>query len=79
MTQHNTCGTCDTTWTGLAPCHCGACHHTFSGISLFDLHRRGSVCADPSELLVGGDALRLIGGVWRAPAMDETTWTDAAS
>lgn len=27
--------------------HCGTCHHTFSGVSLFDAHRIGGVCHHP--------------------------------
>lgn len=25
-------------------CHCGACHKTFVGITVFDEHRRGGQC-----------------------------------
>jgi hypothetical protein len=46
-----------------AQCHCGACHETFSGITLFDRHRRDGKC-----LLIPADMpmrLKEVRGVWR--------------
>lgn len=62
------CPRCDATWTGLAVCHCGACHRTFSGLTLFDAHRRGGKCADPA-----GVDLRVVDGIWRYPERDRET------
>jgi hypothetical protein len=45
-----------------AQCHCSACHETFSGITLFDRHRRNGECRRPGDL---GIELRRIRGVWR--------------
>lgn len=43
------CGRCKKTWTGLARCHCGACHETFAGIKAFDSHQvGGNPCLDPA-------------------------------
>lgn len=67
----HTCGTCPATWTGIGPCHCSGCHITWSGIRLFDTHRRADRCLDPASMLTGGEPLRLVDGVWRAPEMDE--------
>lgn len=45
------CIVCAATWTGTAPCHCTACHVTFTVIELFDAHRTGrgphGGCLDP--------------------------------
>jgi hypothetical protein len=48
--------------------HCGACHHTFSGVSAFDRHRRGGECINPRDLGLHADPR----GVWRYPAPDPT-------
>jgi hypothetical protein len=49
-----TCPTCTREWTGLAECHCGACHRHFGSLATFDGHRTGPdfnrVCSDPSTL-----------------------------
>lgn len=48
--------------------HCSVCHHTLSGITAFDLHRRGGACLSP--LAIGLHADRR--GVWRYPGPDPT-------
>lgn len=70
-TPPNTCSTCPAAWTGTSPCHCSGCHVTFSGIGLFDTHRRADRCLDPSALMAGGEPLRLVDGVWRSPEMSD--------
>ncbi len=45
-------------------CHCATCKQTFSGITLFDQHRRAGRCRDPRDM----KGLRLVKGVWRMPA-----------
>jgi hypothetical protein len=53
------CGGCGERWTGLTPCHCPACHRTFSGITAFDKHRDGNHargtrhCLDPATMRSG--------------------------
>jgi len=42
--------------------HCGACHHTFGGVSGFDRHRRDGRCLDPVSL-----GLSEVKRVWRWP------------
>lgn len=64
------CPRCDATWTGLSVCHCSGCHHTFSGIGLFDKHRRRDQCVDPATM---GGELRLVDGIWRYPERDSAT------
>ncbi|WP_420855008.1 hypothetical protein [Rhodococcus pseudokoreensis] len=44
-----TCTKCEATWGGMHTCHCSGCHHTFSSLSAFDLHRRGDQCRTPSD------------------------------
>jgi hypothetical protein len=44
------CGACPREWTGLAECHCGACHEHFGGITAFDAHRGGGDCHKPGRL-----------------------------
>lgn len=53
--------------------HCGCCHHTFSGPSVFDDHRRAGSCVLPGRLVESGD------GIWRFPASGTGSWrsTDA--
>lgn len=46
--------------------HCGVCHVTFGGPSLFVRHRRGGACVDPTEL-----GMTKIGEVWRIPMSEE--------
>jgi len=48
--------------------HCGACHHTFGGITGFDRHRRAGECINPRDLGLHADPR----GVWRQPAPDPT-------
>jgi hypothetical protein len=43
--------------------HCGACHHTWAGVTGFDEHRRGDRCLSPAEIGHTTDAH----GVYRAP------------
>jgi hypothetical protein len=43
------CAKCDSRWGGFNTAHCGACHHTFTGVEAFDRHRRGGRCASPAE------------------------------
>jgi hypothetical protein len=66
-----TCGGCAATWSGASRAHCSGCHRTFSGLSLFDQHRRRSLCADPAELLDRGEPLRLLEGVWHGREASE--------
>lgn len=60
LTTHAACGK---SWKqrGNRTGHCSGCHQTFEGTTLFDLHRRGGVCADPKEMTVGGKPLRFDG------------------
>lgn len=51
--------------------HCGSCHHTLSGITAFDRHRRGGVCLSPLAIGLRADHK----GVWRFPAPDATKRT----
>lgn len=57
LTTHAACGK---SWKqrGNRTGHCSGCHETFEGVTLFDLHRRGGVCADPKEMTVAGKPLR---------------------
>lgn len=54
----NTCGGCDSTWTGANMAHCRACCVTFSSVVLFDLHRQGGHCTDPAGIVYGEDHTR---------------------
>lgn len=65
------CGGCDQRWTGMAPCHCSACHLTWSGITLFDRHRRGGACLTPDEVITQGQELIHRDGIWRQPEMSD--------
>lgn len=70
-----TCGGCDTRWTGFNRCHCSGCHRTFSGLALFDAHRRDirgvGTCLNPAQITTktGDPAMRLDGGLWRGPEL----------
>ena len=72
-----TCGRCGARWRGVNACHCGGCHRTFSGPTLFDLHRsaRGTAdhgtCLDPATLTKGGALELRDDGIWHAPEMTE--------
>jgi hypothetical protein len=72
------CSGCGRRWNSARIHHCSACHHSFSGGSLFDTHRtrRGTHggCLDPARLRTGGGRLRLLDGVWCGPARPEDTW-----
>lgn len=70
-----TCNGCTATWTGTSPCHCAACHQTWSGIGLFDKHRsqygdRGA-CLTPEALIQRGEVIEYRQNAWRAPAMTD--------
>ena len=47
---------CGARWGGLKTCHCAACHQSFTVLSAFDKHRRGSHpdstrhCVDPASV-----------------------------
>lgn len=72
------CGGCDARWRPLNACHCSACHRTFAGPTLFDLHRISDkrvdghgVCRDPAALTHRGDPLELRDGIWHSSGMTE--------
>ncbi|MFK4760324.1 hypothetical protein ACI3KS_05250 [Microbacterium sp. ZW T5_45] len=71
LTVHAACGK---SWKqrGNRTGHCSGCHQTFEGVTLFDQHRRGGVCADPRSLTAEGLPLIFDGthgdGSWRADA-----------
>lgn len=71
MPNHpNTCGGCDATWTGTRPCHCAACHNTFSGLQHFDRHRYANHgCIDPATI----PGIEYRNGMWRGP--QNNPWT----
>jgi hypothetical protein len=71
-----TCSGCDSSWTALGLCHCSACHQSFSGLTLFDLHRVGGHCLHPSALTFQQLPLRQdAAGVWRSSVVRrENTW-----
>jgi len=70
-----TCGGCAAKWTAHSWAHCGACHRTFSGVSLFDLHRSADgdhgTCLDPATIRDKTGQPRLVyrDGAWRHPEM----------
>lgn len=41
---------CGARWAGANTAHCGACCRTFVGITAFDRHRKGGVCAVPADI-----------------------------
>jgi len=62
------CPRCPAVWYGVESiCHCGACHHTFSGRELFDRHRdphgAHGHCRDPADL----PDFHWRDGMWRGP------------
>ncbi|HEX3778494.1 MAG TPA: hypothetical protein VHX38_02425 [Pseudonocardiaceae bacterium] len=75
-TQTATCSGCDARWTGSSRAHCTApnCHRTFATAGLFDRHRRGFACIDPT----GIDGMELRDGLWRSPEMTEEQRAAAA-
>lgn len=62
-----TCGGCPSTWTGTSRAHCSACHRTFSGVHLFDAHRRNGRCLHPAYVTDqrGERLMYQRGGLWR--------------
>lgn len=56
------CRGCDTRWTGTSRCHCSGCHESFSGLALFDAHRRDvngvGTCLDPATITVQPTAIK---------------------
>lgn len=72
-----TCNGCNATWTGLKPAHCSACHHTFTAISAFDMHRTGShanskrTCLPPAT--VGLVRTKRVYSCWGQPG-DDGEW-----
>lgn len=44
-----------------AQAHCGVCHHTFAGPTVFDKHRKAGVCLHPSRVTLG---MHERNGVW---------------
>lgn len=64
------CGGCEARWRGIGIAHCATCHRSFSGIRLFDKHRRRDRCVDPLDILdpQGYLLMNLIEGVWRGHA-----------
>lgn len=78
----NTCSGCDARWGGGAECHCGSCHHTFSGVTLFDAHRfiddEHGGCRNPAEVTVlkrgttvPVAVMEFRGGMWRGPKLPD--------
>lgn len=66
---------CGARWAGLCMAHCGGCHRTFGGVTLFDQHRsvegEHGACLDPAQLR-GKDGQQLAyyrDGVWHGPPM----------
>lgn len=57
------CAGCSRRWTGRSRCHCSGCHETFTAITAFDMHRRGSRCVLPEA--AGLEARP--DGMWRHP------------
>lgn len=64
-------GACGRSWKGSAAMHCSGCHETFSGLSLFDLHRTQNTysgsCKDPKMMRIDRKKLRLVESVWHRP------------
>jgi hypothetical protein len=79
MLMTNSCAGCGKTWTGLTVAHCGACHRTFAGTTLFDKHRAAygerGVCRNPAEILdrQGCSVMVLREGQWRGPEADDSS------
>lgn len=45
-----TCGQCKAEWGGMNTAHCAGCHVTYTGITAFDAHRKGSKCNTPGSV-----------------------------
>jgi hypothetical protein len=74
MIRHGACGK---EWKGSSAAHCSNCHETFSGDTLFDAHwyTRNDGIRDCRRAGDGSDfwaGKRLVGGVWRWPAMSQS-------
>jgi len=76
MSQIVSHGQCGKSWKqrGNRTGHCGACHETFEGLSLFDAHQSVSsdgrlICAHPGSMTYRGEPLRLVDGTWRGPRL----------
>jgi hypothetical protein len=54
---------CGARWTGFRTTHCGGCHATFGGLTVFDRHRRDGRCLNPAQL----DGVELRNGAFRGP------------
>lgn len=70
-----TCGGCNNGWGGYRTAHCASCHETFSGVTVFDEHRKDGICQLPEKVGMkynrrgtGENAYR----VWGYPMDDET-------
>jgi hypothetical protein len=55
---------CGARWAGSLTAHCAACCRTFTGLTAFDRHRPGGVCADPAAV-----------GMTMAPGRAYEAWT----
>jgi hypothetical protein len=72
-----TCNGCAARWRGVNACHCSACHRTFAGPHLFDMHRTNvgshGTCRDPATLNARGGQPPTLrdDGIWHAPDMTE--------
>lgn len=71
-----TCSGCAAQWNASATAHCGSCHRSFSGVSLFDRHRyitqTSGGCIDPAELMSNGKRVAFLrDGVWRYPELTD--------
>lgn len=54
-------------------CKCSGCGEFFSGLTAFDKHRRGGVCADPEY--IGLEIKSGPGGTWWGyPAPADSEW-----
>lgn len=69
-----TCNGCDRWWTGLASAHCSACHETFTGVTIFGVHRRNGQCLKPPD--VGLVVASRVWFGWSSPATDWRGPTD---
>lgn len=61
------CGGCTARWRSKNLAHCGACHHSFGSVDLFDRHRVSDAhhgkCSPPRRR-----GVTLVDGVWREAA-----------
>jgi hypothetical protein len=61
-----TCAGCEATWAGEDRAHCGACHHTFDDVGLWDEHRPRGQCVPPPSLGLATTK----NGIWQRPVPD---------